>query len=140
MPGYFLVKSEPDVFSYADLERDRSTRWDGVRNFTARNHLRAMKRGDLALYYHTGDVKAVVGVARVSKEAYADPTADEGDWSAVDLEPCVACGAPVTLAAIKADKIFADFALVRQARLSVMPVSAPHFQAILKLSGTKLPK
>ncbi|HMJ10195.1 MAG TPA: EVE domain-containing protein [Polyangiaceae bacterium] len=138
MPAYFLVKSEPDVYSFDDLARDKRTRWDGVRSFEARNNLRAMKVGDLLLYYHSNVGKQVVGVARVVREAYADPGAPDEDWSAVDIEPLKAFVAPVTLAAIKADSALAEMALLKRSRLSVVPVSAAQFKRVLTLGKTKL--
>jgi len=133
----WLVKSEPHVYSYADLVRDEGTVWDGVRNFEARNNLRAMKRGDLVLYYHSGDEKQVVGLARVVREAYPDPTAKDGDWSAVDLGPKKALARAVTLAEMKADPKLGDLALLRKSRLSVVPLAAAELAHILKMGGTK---
>jgi len=121
----WLVKSEPGTYSWDDLVRDGSTRWDGVRNPLARNHLAAMKKGDSVLFYHSGDARAVVGLARVTREAYPDPSADDPRWLAVDLAPVRPLKTPVTLAAIKADPRLADLPLVRQSRLSVMPIPAP---------------
>jgi predicted RNA-binding protein with PUA-like domain len=138
MPAYFLVKSEPDAYSFADLVRDKRTRWDGVRNFEARNNLRAMKSGDLLLYYHSNPAKAVVGIAKVTREAYADPGAPDEDWSAVDIEPVKSLSEPVTLAAIKGDASLSDMALLKRSRLSVVPVSATQFKRILALGKTKL--
>jgi predicted RNA-binding protein with PUA-like domain len=138
MAQHFLAKSEPHVYPWTRLEAEGRAAWDGVRNFEARNNLRQMKKGDFVLFYHSGDDKAVVGVARVVREAYPDPTAEEGDWSCVDLEPVRALAKPVTLAAIKADPAFADIGLIRRGRLSVVPVSAAHFTRILKLGATKL--
>ncbi len=135
---YWLVKSEPYKYSWDDLLRDKRTFWDGVRNFEARNNLRAMKKGDLVLFYHSNVGKEVVGVARVAREAYADSTAKEGDWSVVDVQPVKPLEAPVTLAAIKADKALSDIALLRRSRLSVVPVSAAHFKRILELGKTRL--
>jgi predicted RNA-binding protein with PUA-like domain len=134
----WLVKSEPDVYSFADLVRDKKTVWDGVRNFAARNNLRAMKKGDVVLYYHSGDEKQVVGIARVAKAAYPDPSAKEGVWSAVDLTPVKAFSRAVTLAAIKATPKLSDFKLVKQGRLSVVPVAARELAELLKLGATKL--
>lgn len=138
MPSYFLAKSEPDVYAFQRLEKDGKTAWDGVRNFEARNNLRKMKRGDWVLFYHSGDEKAVVGLAKVSREAYPDPTAKEGDWSAVELEPVKPFSEAVTLAQMKADSSLEGLALLKKSRLSVSPVSAPHFARILKLGKTKL--
>jgi predicted RNA-binding protein with PUA-like domain len=134
----WLLKSEPDVYSFDDLVRDKKTVWEGVRNFAARNNLRAMKKGDLCLYYHSGDEKQVVGIAKVTKTAFPDPSAKEGDWSAVEIAPVKALRAPVTLAAIKANAKLAGFALVKQGRLSVVPVSDKELAEISKLAGAKL--
>ncbi len=136
--AHFLVKSEPNTYSWADLVRDKKTMWEGVRNYTARNNLRAMKRGDLLLFYHSMVGKDVVGVAKVVKTAYLDPTAKEGDWSVVDVAPVKVLSQPVTLAQIKGDSRLADIALVKQSRLSVVALSAAHFRRILALGKTKL--
>ena len=138
--SYWLIKSEPDAYSWTKLVADGKTRWDGVRNFTARNNLRAMKVGDLAFYYHSNEGKEIVGVARVRKAAYADPTAKEGDWSAVDFEPAFALVAPVTLATIKATPSLSTMQLVRLSRLSVCAVTKEEFAAILAMGKTKAPK
>lgn len=135
---FWLVKQEPEAFSWADLVKERKTQWSGVRNFQARNNLRAMKKGDLVLFYHSVSEKQVVGLARVIKEAYPDPTAKEGDWSCVDLEPAKPLVTPVTLEAIKSDSQLKDIPLLRQSRLSVMSLSASQFKRILKLSGTQI--
>ena len=136
--SFWLVKSEPSEYAWERLVADRATLWTGVRNAAARNHLAAMKRGDLALYYHTGDEKAVVAVARVSGEARPDPTAKDAGWVAVELAPVRALAAPVALAAIKAEPKLRDLALVRQPRLSVMPMPRPAFERILALGKTEL--
>jgi len=135
--SYWLAKSEPYKYPYTQLEQDERTRWDGVRNFEARNNLRAMKKGDLLLFYHSNEGKEIVGIARVVKEAYADPTAEEGDWSVVDIAPHKALKKPVSLATIKADPALANMQLLRRSRLSVVPVSPEEFRHILALSGTK---
>jgi predicted RNA-binding protein with PUA-like domain len=132
---YWLVKQEPEGYSWTDFEQDGRTSWTGVRNFQARNNLRAMKKDDLVLFYHSVTEKQIVGIARVAKEAYADPTAKEGDWSAVDLVPDRILNQPVTLEAIKADKMLKEMKLVRQSRLSVTPVSRAQFERVLKLGG-----
>ena len=119
MKNYWLVKSEPAAYSWSDLCRDRSTSWTGVRNYTARNNLRQMRKGDEVLFYHSVDEKAVVGIARVKRVAYPDPTAKEGDWSTVDLAPIKPLGHPVTLDQIKAKRPLKNISLVRQSRLSV---------------------
>lgn len=127
---HWLVKQEPEDFPFARLVVEKRVRWDGVRNFQARNFLRAMAPGDAVLYYHSGDEKAVVGTARVVRAAYPDPTAEAGDWSCVDLEAGAALPEPVTLAAMKADPRLEGFLLLRQSRLSVMPVSPEHWAVI----------
>ena len=132
---FWLVKQEPGSFSWATLVKDGRTDWTGVRNFQARNHLRAMKKGDALLFYHSGEEKQIVGLARVEKEAYPDPTADEGDWSAVDIVPVKPLKTPVTLQQIKADKVLKEMPLVRQSRLSVSPVTEAQFERILSLGG-----
>ena len=136
----WLVKSEPYKYAYEALVRDGKTTWDGVRNFEARNNLRAMKKGDLVLFYHSNEGKAVVGVAKVAKEAYADATAPEEDWSVVDLAPVVALKTPVTLATIKDTAALDEMALIRKSRLSVVPVTKGEFELILKMGATKVPK
>jgi predicted RNA-binding protein with PUA-like domain len=133
---YWLVKQEPEAYSWDNLVADRKTSWTGVRNFAARNHLRAMRRGDLVLYYHSVSGKQVVGIARVTKEAYTDPTAKEGDWSCVDLAPVQALTKPVSLEVIKSDKLLKDMPLVKQSRLSVMPITKEHFDHVLILAET----
>src|SRR5438309_6155252 len=116
----WLVKQEPEAYSWDTFVKAGEAAWTGVRNFQARNHLRAMKKGDLVFFYHSVSEKQIVGIARVAKEAYPDPTATEGDWSCVDLKPVEALKTPVTLAAIKADTKLREIPLVRQSRLSVM--------------------
>jgi len=138
--GRWLVKSEPSAYAWDDLVKDGSTGWTGVRNAQARNSLREMREGDLVLYYHSQEGKAVVGVARVARTAYPDPTADDPQWLAVDLEPVCPLAQPVALAEIKADAELRNLALVRQSRLSVMPVERAHFAQLLKLGKTRLPK
>ena len=135
---HWLVKSEPQTYSWQSLVRDKRTMWEGVRNFEARNNLRAMKSGDFLLFYHSGEDKGVVGIARVKKEAYPDPTAPGEDWSVVDVEPLKALKASVSLELIKADPRFADFSLLKRSRLSVVPVTPEQFQNILELGKTKL--
>ena len=137
-PAHFLAKSEPAVYPWERLVKDGKTVWDGVRNFEARGNLRAMKKGDLVLFYHSGEGKEIVGIAKVVREAYPDKTADEGDWVAVDLAPVKPLASPVTLAAVKADPALADMAIVRRSRLSVSRVTPSEFARVLKLSGTKL--
>ena len=136
--NYWLVKSEPGAYSWANFVKDGGTAWTGVRNFTARLNLRAMKRGDLVCFYHSVTGKEVVGLAKVTKEAYPDATAKEGDWSCVDLAPVKPMAKPVSLEAIKADKLLAGIPLVRQSRLSVSPLTKEQFMRVLALGGTKL--
>jgi len=136
--NYWLVKSEPEAYSWETFAKEKRTAWTGVRNFQARNNLRAMKRGDPVLFYHSVSDKQVVGIARVDKEAYSDPTAKEGEWSCVDLVPLKALAKPVTLDQIKADKVLASMALVKQSRLSVTPLSEAQFKRLLAVSETKL--
>lgn len=133
---YWLVKQEPEAYSWAAFEKDGRSAWTGVRNFQARNNLRAMKKDDQVLYYHSVSDKQVVGLARVLKEAYPDPTSKEGDWSCVDLVPVKPLTSPVALETIKADKLLADMPLVKHGRLSVQPVSKAQFERILKLGKT----
>ena len=135
---HWLVKQEPEKYPWTQFVKDKGTYWDGVRNYQARNNLRAMKKGDLVMYYHSVSEKAVVGVAKVTREAYPDPTAKEGDWSVVDLKPVKAMAEPVTLERIKADTKLAGIALIKQSRLSVMQLRAREFQRILKIGKTKL--
>jgi len=135
-PGYWLIKSEPGAYSYSQLERDGKTSWTGVRNFEARNNLRSMRPGDLALYYHSGEGKEIVGVARIVSEPAPDPTAPGEDWASVDVAPVTALRSPVTLAQIKATKELADFSLIKRSRLSVVPVEPEQFRLILKLGKT----
>jgi predicted RNA-binding protein with PUA-like domain len=133
--AHWLIKSEPTAYSYDQLVADGGTAWTGVRNFAARNSLRVMKKGDLCLFYHSNEGKAVVGVARVVREAYADPTQDpEGeDWSAVDLEAVRALKTPVTLDEMRVDPLLGKMAIFRQTRLSVVPVTKEEFDAVVEL-------
>jgi predicted RNA-binding protein with PUA-like domain len=135
MKNYWLVKQEPSDYSWSDFVKDGSTSWTGVRNFSARNNLRRMSKGDHVLFYHSGEDKAVVGIAKVTRTAYRDATAKEGDWSAIDLAPVKPLPRPVALADIKSRPQFKNIALVRQSRLSVMPLSAKDFQSIIKMAG-----
>src|SRR5215475_12023151 len=128
---YWLVKQEPEAYSWSSFVKDGKTAWTGVRNFQARNNLRSMKKGDYVFYYHSVSEKQIVGVARVGREAYPDPTAKEGDWSCVDLVPIKALNKPVGLDAIKKDKILKTLPLVRQTRLSVTSLTKEHFQRVL---------
>jgi len=137
--SYWLIKSEPDKYAWDELVKDGSTYWDGVRNYEARNNLRAMKVGDLALYYHSNVGKEVVGVARVTKESYPDPTTDDERWVVVDFVPVVPFAEPVTLADIRAEPSLGEIALVKRGRISVVPIVAKEFQKILRMGRTKLP-
>jgi predicted RNA-binding protein with PUA-like domain len=131
---FWLVKQEPSAYSWADFVKDGKTAWTGVRNYTARNNLRAMKKGDAVLYYHSVTDKAVFGIAQIVREAHADPTATEGDWSAVDLAPEKGLPRPVTLDEIKRNPKLKDMALLRLSRLSVQPVTSAEFQEILRMA------
>ncbi|HHY86268.1 MAG TPA: EVE domain-containing protein [Verrucomicrobia bacterium] len=133
--NYWMVKQEPESYAWAAFVKDGRTAWTGVRNFQARNNLRAMKKGDLVLYYHSVMDKKVVGIAKVVKEAYPDPTAKEGDWSCVDLVPMKALKQPVELEAIKKDSKLKNIALVRQSRLSVIPLTKTEYNRIVELSS-----
>ena len=134
--NHWLVKSEPFKYSWDKFNEDGRTFWDGVRNYQARNNLREMQEGDLVLFYHSNEGKHVVGVAKVVKEAYQDPTTDDKNWVVVDLVPVQALDNPVTLEQIKAEESLKDISLVRQGRLSVMPLKATEFDKILEM-GTK---
>ena len=136
--SYWLVKSEPFKYSWDQFVKDGSTYWDGVRNYTARNNLQAMKKGDLVLYYHSNEGKEVVGVAKVTKESYPDPTTDDERWVVVDLTPVKPLKEPVTLAQVKSDRSLAKIPLVTQSRLSVMPLEKKAFDKILTLGQTKV--
>jgi predicted RNA-binding protein with PUA-like domain len=133
--NYWLMKSEPDVYSWDDLVRDKKTVWEGVRNYQARNNLKAMKKGELAFFYHSNEGKAIVGIAKIVKEFYPDPS--DNEWSVVDIAPEKKFKTPVTLAQIKADKRLTDMALVRVSRLSVQPVKKEEFDMVLALSEGK---
>ena len=139
MEKFWLVKSEPSAYSWANLVTDGKTAWTGVRNFTARNNLRAMRKGDAVLFYHSVTDKAVVGIAKVLREAYPDPSATEGDWSVVDLAPEKALPKAVTLEAIKGNAKLKEMALLRLSRLSVQPVTAAQFDEILRMGGSRAP-
>jgi predicted RNA-binding protein with PUA-like domain len=135
---FWLVKQEPADYAWAEFVKEGRTAWTGVRNFQARNNLRAMKPGDLAFYYHSGDDKQIVGVARIVRAAYPDPTATEGDWSAVELVPLKPVTRPLALADLKADAALKNMAFVRQSRLSVSPVTADEAARLLALAEPKL--
>ncbi|HEV2096281.1 MAG TPA: EVE domain-containing protein [Chthoniobacterales bacterium] len=135
MKQFWLVKQEPSAYSWDDFKRDGRTSWTGVRNFAARNNLRAMRKGDEVFYYHRVTGKAVMGIATVARTAYTDPTAAEGDWSAIDLVPKSALAKPVTLDRVKDEPRLRNTALVRRARLSVQPLTAAEFRLIVALGG-----
>ncbi|HEX8700439.1 MAG TPA: EVE domain-containing protein [Myxococcaceae bacterium] len=137
---YWLIKSEPTVYPYSQLEKDGKTDWTGIRNFEARNNLRAMKPGDLCLYYHSNEGKAVVGVAQVLTTAGEDPTAPGENWASLQVGPVVALKEPVELATFKKTAALKDCTLVTKSRISVVPVTAEHFKLVLKLGKTALPK
>lgn len=132
--AYWLVKSEPSTYSFDQLIKDKQTTWDGVRNYAARNHLKSMKKGDEVLFYHSNEGLEIVGIAKVGKEAYPDPTT-EGAWVVVDLKPHKRLKKPVPLTQIKADKRLSDMALVRLGRLSVQPVTDTEWKVIMELAG-----
>lgn len=137
MPGYWIVKTEPSTYSFDDLAGRKTAVWDGVKNNLALKHLRSMKVGDQVLVYHTGDEKAVVGIAEVTRAAYPDPKQKDPKLAVVDLKAGARLPRPVPLAEIKKDRAFADLALVRIGRLSVMPASPDQFQRLVKLGGAK---
>jgi predicted RNA-binding protein with PUA-like domain len=137
MSGYWLVKTEPSAFGWAQQVANGVEPWTGVRNHMARNNLKAMRKGDRAFFYHSQLGKEIVGVVEVVREAYPDPTAKEGDWVCVDMRTVGPMPRPVTLAAIKADPALADMALVRYSRLSVMPVSPEHWSRVCRMAGWK---
>lgn len=132
--AYWLVKSEPSTYSWDQLVKDKQTFWDGVRNYAARNNLRAMKKGDEVLFYHSNEGMEIVGTAKVAKEHYPDPTANDDTWVVVDIKAHKKLKKPVSLAQIKADKRLSDMALVRLGRLSVQPVTEKEWQIIMELS------
>jgi predicted RNA-binding protein with PUA-like domain len=133
--NYFLVKSEPHKYSWQKFNEDKRTHWDGVRNYQARNNLREMKQGDLVLFYHSNDGKCVVGIAKVVKEFYQDPTTADPNWVMVDLEPVESLAKPVTLEQIKADELLQNISLVKQGRLSVMQLKAEEFDRIIAMGN-----
>ncbi|HUC65592.1 MAG TPA: EVE domain-containing protein [Stellaceae bacterium] len=134
---HWLLKSEPSAYSWEQLVKDGRTEWSGVRNFQAAKNLKTMKVGDRAFFYHSGEGPQIVGIAEIVKEAYPDPSDKEGRFVMVDVKPVEPVKTPVSLAAIKAEKALADFALVRQSRLSVVPVSAEEWRLICKMAGVK---
>lgn len=132
---HWLVKSEPFKYSWEQLVKDKQTCWDGVRNYAARIHLKAMKKGDQVFFYHSNEGMEIVGIAKVAKEAYQDPTAEDEAWVVVDLKPFKKLKHPVTLATVKADKRLGDMALVRLGRLSVQPVTEEEWKIVMALAG-----
>lgn len=137
--AHFLIKSEPSKYSFDQLVADGRAVWDGIRSFEARNNLRAMKEGDLLLYYHSNEGKAVVGIARVSREAYPDPAAEGEDWSVVEIEPVRPLARPVALDELRAHRVLAKMMMLRRPRLSVVPVTGEEFDAVLDLAKKKSP-
>jgi predicted RNA-binding protein with PUA-like domain len=135
---YWIVKQEPEAYSWNDFTKDGRAVWTGVRNYQARNNLRAMKKGDWVLFYHSVSEKRIVGVAKVDRTAYPDPTATEGDWSAVEIVPVKPLVEPLALDKIKQDPILKEMLLVRNSRISVSPLTAPQFQHCLELARTTL--
>lgn len=135
--AYWLIKSEPFKYSWENFEKDKQTFWDGVRNYAARLNLRAMKKGDLAFFYHSNEGTEIVGIARLVKEAYQDPSTDDERWVAVDVAVHKKLKKPVTLAQIKADPMLKEMALVRLGRLSVQPVTEEEWKRVLQLAGEK---
>ena len=134
MKNFWLVKQEPSSYSWSDFVAEGQTSWTGVRNYAARNNLRRMRKGDEVLFYHSGDEKGVVGIAKVTRTAYPDRTAKEGDWSAVDLAAVKPLVRPVTLREIKRNSRLKEIALIRQSRLSVMPLAQAEFREILNMA------
>lgn len=135
--AYWLVKSEPFKYSWEQFEKDGQTFWDGVRNYAARNNLKAMKKGDQVFWYHSNEGLEIVGIAKVVKEAYQDPTTDDEAWVVVDLKPFKKLKKPVSLAQVKSDERLKDMALVRLGRLSVQPVTGEEWKVVLELAETK---
>ena len=135
--AYWLLKSEPFKYSWEQLEKDKKTFWDGVRNYAARNNLRAMKKGDLAFFYHSNEGLEIVGIVKIIKEAYQDPTTEETAWLAVDFKPYKKLKTPVTLAEIKANPALVNMALIRLGRLSVQPVLDSEWRLVMDMAGEK---
>ncbi len=133
--NYWLIKSEPFKYSFDQFTADKKTFWDGVRNYQARNNLREMKKGDLLLFYHSNEGKEIVGIAKIVKEAYQDPTTDDANWVVVDVAPVKKLKNPVTLEMVKKDKRLVNMALVKLMRLSVQPVRKEEFDIVLELAG-----
>lgn len=132
---YWLVKTEPDVYSWDQFVKDKKTLWDGVRNYEARNNMQAMKKGDTVIFYHTGGEKQAVGLATVAREAYPDPTTDDERWVCVDLTPLKPLANPVTLAQVKDTASLKEMGLVKKGRISVIPVTKKEFDTIIKMAG-----
>ena len=137
--AYWLMKSEPFKYAWDELVKDGKTYWDGVRNYESRNNLAAMKKGDLAFYYHSNEGKEIVGIAEIVGEAYPDPTTEDPRWVVVDISPVVPFTTPVTLTQVKGDPNLAEMGLVQRGRLSVVPVTAEEFRYVAKLGKTKIP-
>ena len=135
--AYWLVKSEPDAYSWQQLVKDKETSWDGVRNYAARIHLKAMKKGDEVFYYHSNEGTDIVGIAKVSKEFYQDPTTEDDKWVSVAIKPVKAFKNPVTLSQVKAEKRLQNMALVRLGRLSVQPVTEEEWNIVMEMGGMK---
>ena len=135
--AYWLVKSEPSVYSWEQFQKDGKTSWEGVRNYAARNHLKAMKKGDEVFYYHSNEGLSIVGIAKVIKEAYQDPTTTEDAWVTIDLKPVKSLKHPVSMKQIKTEQRLKDMALLRISRLSVQPVTEEEWKVVLELSGKK---
>jgi predicted RNA-binding protein with PUA-like domain len=133
--AYWLVKSEPFKYSWEQFEKDKQTHWDGVRNYAARNFMKEMKKGDEVFYYHSNEGLEIVGIAKVAKEFYQDPTTDEDAWVVVDLKPYRKLKKPVSLVQIKAEKRLANMALVRLGRLSVTPVTTEEWKVVMEMAG-----
>ena len=133
--AHWLVKSEPSTYGWQHLIKDKETRWDGVRNFAARGHLKSMKKGDEVFFYHSNEGMEIVGIAKVAKESYPDPTIKEGNWLVIDLKPSKKLKNPVTLAQVKADQRLKDMALVRLGRLSVQPVTEKEWEVVMEMAG-----
>ncbi len=136
--SYWLVKSEPFKYSWDQFVKDGATYWDGVRNYEARNNLQSMQVGDLVLFYHSGEGKEVVGIARITGEAYSDPTTEDDRWVVVDLKPVASMKQPVPLATFREDPTLSNIALLRRSRLSVVPVTRQEFDRILRLGKTRV--
>jgi predicted RNA-binding protein with PUA-like domain len=135
--AHWLIKSEPDAYSWDQLVKDKQTMWNGVRNYAARNHLRSMKKGEEVFFYHSNEGMEIVGIAKVIKESYQDPTTDDSNWLAVDFKAAKKLKKPVSLVQMKADKRLANMALIRIGRLSVSPVTDEEWDIIIQMAGEK---